>query len=148
MALIVGNLLTDPAANSFISLADADTYLGAGANSAWAAADVASKEAALVNASRWMAVSLAWCDNALADADLARVGHAAARMAVEALTVDLWASDAVGKQAKRYKAGSVEVEYAASSVRAMAGGKRFPWLHPMLRGLLCGTGVQRDVARR
>ena len=96
MALSGGNLLTDPAANSFISLADADTYLGAGANSAWAAADVASKEAALVNASRWMAVSLAWCDNALADADLARVGHAAARMAVEALTVDLWASDAVG----------------------------------------------------
>lgn len=28
MALIVGNLLTDPAAQSFISLTDADDYIG------------------------------------------------------------------------------------------------------------------------
>ncbi|SEU03186.1 DnaT-like ssDNA-binding protein [Paracoccus homiensis] len=148
MPLIVGNLLTDPAANSFISLADADAYLGAEANAPWSAAAPQAKEAALINASRWLSASLVWCDTALSDADLARVGHVSARLAVEALTVDLWASEAV-KDAKRYKAGSVEVEYQDTSRRGgAAGGKRFPWMFPMLRGLLCGTGVQRDVVRR
>lgn len=144
MPLIVGNLLADPSANSFISLADADAYLAVEGNAQWAAASVEAKEAALVNASRWLAVSLTWCSPNLSDADLVRVGRAAARLAVEALTVDLWSGEVIGKTAKRYKAGSVEVEYQdTKTIRgAQAGGKSFPWVYPMLSGLLCGGGTK------
>ena len=158
MALIVGNLLTDPAANSFISLSDAVEYLtdeagGASADTAigaWLVAGDDAKKSSLVKASRWMAVSLSWCHTSLSDDDMLRVGRVAARLAVQSLTVDLWASEDIGKAAKRYKAGSVEIEYhSATAARgAQAGGKRFPWAYPMLKGLLCGTGSQRDVVRR
>lgn len=156
MALVVGNLLTDPEATSFISLADALAYLtaegaDAGENTPlgkWFASGTPDQEATLVRASRWLAVSLSWCDTALSDDDLVRVGHVAARLAVQALTVDLWASEGA-KDAKRYKAGSVEVEYQdGRSSGAKAGGKKFPWVYPMLRGLLCGGGAQHDVVRR
>lgn len=148
MPLIVGNLLTDPAATSFISLADAAPYLAGVAD--WVAADPAAQETALTNASRWMAAMFPWCRNDLTDAELTRVGYVAARLAVQALTVDLWAAPDVGKEAKRYKAGSVEIEYhsPAAARGAQAGGKRFPWAYPMLKGLLCGTGGQYDVVRR
>ena len=150
MALIVGNLLTDPAATSFISTADALAYLMAEGNANWITEDEARQEATLIAASRWMAVSLPWCRDDLTAAELARVGYVAARLAVQALTVDLWAAPDVGKDAKRYKAGSVEVEYhSATAARgAQAGGTRFPWAYPMLKGLLCGTGGQHDVVRR
>ena len=156
MALVVGNLLTDPAANSFISVADAQAFLGVetGASDptspvgAWLAAGTVEQEQTLVSASRWLAVSLSWCDPDLSEDDLARVGQVAARLAVQALTVDLWASEGA-KDAKRYKAGTVEVEYQdRQSGGAKAGGKRFPWVYPMLRGLICGGGAQHDVVRR
>jgi len=158
MPLIVGNLLTDPAANSFISLVDAVDYLADEASGAlppsgldeWLTAAESDKESSLVRASRWLAVSMPWCCKTLSDGDLIRVGHVAARLAVQALTTDLWAAPATGKDAKRYKAGSVEVEYhSPTTVRgAQAGGRRFPWVYPMLKGLLCGTGGQHDVVRR
>ena len=156
MALIVGNLLTEPAATSFISLADAEAYLtqeAAGQADTtpvgrWFVASSSTKEAMLVRASRWLAVSLPWAAVPLTDADLARVGAVAARLAVDALEGDLWASEAIGKQAKRYKAGSVEIEYADTGrvSGANAGGKRFPWVYPMLRGLLSDAS-QRKVVR-
>lgn len=158
MALIVGNLLTTPAATSFISLADAVAYLEAEAAGAgvgtpmgdWLVSGFDVQEATLARASRWMAISLPWCRNDMQAADLVAIGHVAARLAVQALNVDLWAAPEVGKDAKRYKAGSVEVEYhSATAARgAQAGGRRFPWAYPMLKGLLCGTGGQHDVVRR
>lgn len=158
MPLIVGNLLEDPAATSFISIADADEYLTAEAagRSAgtpmgdWLASDSATRESTLVRASRWMAATLPWCRADLSDSDIERVGHVAARIAVEALTVDLWAAESVGKDAKRYKAGTVEVEYQDRGQRrgAEAGGKWFAWAFPMLRGLLCGGNGQHNVVRR
>lgn len=158
MALIVGNLLTDADANSFISLADAIAYLtaeGAGADDAsdlgaWFITREDIQEATLVRASRWLAVTLPWCGKNLSDDDLVRVGHVAARLAVLALKTDLWAAPVTGKDAKRYKAGSVEVEYHTPGAArgAQAGGRRFPWAYPMLKGLLCGTGGQHDVVRR
>ncbi|RJL08418.1 DnaT-like ssDNA-binding protein [Paracoccus siganidrum] len=148
MPLVVGNLLIDPEANSFISLADADAYLEAEGAGAWQAAPTEAKEAALVNASRWMAVSLNWCHKDLSDEELIVVGRAAARLAVQALTVDLWAPENVGKDAKRYKAGSVEVEYQNRRPVAgpVAAGKRFPWLLPML-GSLISSGTSRWLLR-
>lgn len=157
MPLIVGNLLTDPLANSFISLSDAEAYLSlegalAGDQSEmgkWFLLDNARKEASLVIASRWMAASLPWGREGIAESDLVRVGYVAARLAVIAAQSSLWASEAIGKQAKRYKAGSVEIEYqSAGSIRgAKAGGKAFPWVYPMLRGIL-GSAGQHDVVRR
>lgn len=157
MPLIVGNLLTDPEAQSFISLTDAVAYLEAEAAGQltgtpigdWITLDASEQEATLSKASRWMALTLPWRPCGLSDDNLIRVGQAAARLAMVSLTTDLWATEAVGKAAKRYKAGTVEIEYQdASRTRgAIAGGKRFPWLYPMLRGLI-GGGNQHDVARR
>lgn len=158
MPLVVGNLLEDPAATSFISLADADEYITAeagGVNTGtamgdWLTAGSDARESSLVRASRWMASTLPWCSTTLSGGDMVRVGHVATRIAVEAFTVDLWAAESVGKDAKRYKAGSVEVEYQDRGQKrgAEAGGKRFPWAYPMLRGLMCGGNGQHDVVRR
>jgi hypothetical protein len=148
--LMVGNLLIDPEATSFISLEDADTYLAEEKNKAWdAAASNGHREGALISASRWLAMSLPWVPCPLTEAGLSRVAAVTARLAAVALTVDLWEPETIGKQAKRYKAGSVEIEYqAAGPVRgAVAGGRRFGWIYPMLRGLI-GTAGQHDVARR
>lgn len=158
MPLTVGNLLDNPAANSFISLSDATEYLtdeGAGyregtALGDWFATGSDVQESALVRASRWMATNLPWCSAELEDDDLVRVGRVAARLSVDALTTDLWSAETLGKDAKRYKAGSVEVEYhsPAAAHGARAGGKRFPWVYPMLKGLLRGGNGQHDVVRR
>lgn len=152
MALVVGNLMNDPAATSFISVADADVYLAVEGNDQWAAAAVPDKEAALVNASRWLAVSLPWCDPDLSADDLVRVGHVAARLAVQALTVDLWASgDARGNLTEEtIEAGTARSteKYDGRSRGVSAGGQSFSWVRPMLRGLLCGGGAQHDVVRR
>ena len=157
MALIVGNLLTDPAANSFISVADAVAYLTDEASGQlppapvgqWLTAAESDQESSLVRASRWLAVGPTWRCNALSDADLVRVGHVAARLAVIALSTDLWAVEDQAPTAKRYKADTVEVEYFEAKPKGLrAGGKGFPWIYPMLRGLLCGGGSQRDVVRR
>ena len=144
MPLIVGNLLTNPAANSFISLDDAVAYLtdeGSGAVpdtplGLWLTAAESDKESSLVRASRWMAGALKWCASDISDADMVRVGHVAARLAVSALTVDLYEATQPGRQVKRAKAGSAEVEFADAG-SAQAAGRFWPWLFPMLRGLVC-----------
>lgn len=145
MALTVGNLLTDPAANSFISLSDAIRYLADEASGAmpdaalgqWMAALESDQESSLVRASRWMAGALMWCKRDLTDDDNLRVGRAAARLAVSALTVDLYEAAVPGTMKKRVKAGSVEVEYTDPQQLAQAAGRVWPWLMPMLRGLVC-----------
>lgn len=144
----VGNLLLDPAAQSFISREDADAYLSieaAGRVSDWLLSGVMAQEASLAGASRWMADTLSWCRRDLDEADMIRVGRAAARLAVTA--TEFWAPEAIGKTAKRYKAGSVEVEYQGGLVLgAKAAGQAFPWLYPMLDGLVC-SGSTRWIAR-
>ena len=142
MALIVGNLLTDTAANSFISLSDADAYLadeGAGADLStplgrWFVLDVGEKESSLVRASRWLAASYRFIP--LDAASLVRVGHVAARLAVESTGTSLFTGVNVTGQKKRVKAGSVEVEYADGSMNAHAAGLYWPWLDGMLYGLV------------
>lgn len=149
MPLIVGNLLTDQTANSWISVADADAYLAVEGNAEWSQATEPAKEAALVNSSRWLAYSLPWCSPDLTDDQLTQVGYVAARLAVQALTTDLWAAEGVNGPVNRYKADTVEIQYfEGSKSGATAGGKSYPWVYPMLRGMLCGGGAQHDVARR
>lgn len=137
MAVNVGNLLTDPAAQSFISAADAAAYLEAEGNAAWSAADVVAQEAALVRASRWMAGALKWYKTELTTEELTRVGQVAARIAVDALSVDLYAAADTRGDLKRVKADTVEIEWAGAASSYQAGGRSWPWLMAMLSGLVC-----------
>lgn len=151
MAITTGNLLTDPDAQSFISVADADAYLMPEQRIAWDLATNTAREAALVTASRWLASTMAWRSDLLAyampAADLVRIGQVTARLAVEALSTDLYAATVTGKTIKRAKAGSAEVEYADDAHRAQAAGRLWPWLLPMLGGLIGNSGALRRVVR-
>ena len=142
MALIVGNLLTDPAANSFISLLDAEAYLadeGAGADlttplGRWFVLGASEKESSLVRASRWLAATYRFIP--LDAAGLTRVGHVAARLAAESTGTSMFTGVNVTGQKKRVKAGSVEVEYRDGVMTAHAAGMYWPWLDGMLYGLI------------
>lgn len=146
MPVIVGNLLTDPSAQSFISLADAVAYIGAEGDAPWLGLEEAVQEAGLIRASRWMAGTLNWCKTDLSEVELARVGQVAARLAVNGMATDFYAAADARGPIKRVKAGSAEVEWAGAGMEAyQAGGKYWPWLSSMLKGLLCaprsGIGV-------
>lgn len=142
MALIVGNLLTDPAAQSFISLADADDYLAPEQNTAWDIARNDQREAALVRASRWLVGAYRFLP--LDDAGLIQIGRVVARLAAETMTLQgdadttvrpLFAGTDTGKVVKSATAGSVSVTYQ-DGIRADAAGMAWPWLKPMLAGLI------------
>lgn len=140
--LIVGNLLTDPAAQSFISLVDADAYLAPEQNTAWDVARNDQREAALVRASRWLVGTYRFLP--LDDAGLVQIGRVAARLAAETMTLQgdtkadvrpLFAGTDTGKVVKSATAGSVSVTYQ-DGIRADAAGMAWPWLKPMLAGLI------------
>lgn len=141
MGVVVGNLLTDPSAQSFINVADALAYLEPEAAVAapetamarWIAADEAVQEASLVRASRWLAGAFDW--HVLDTASVTRVGHVAARLAAESFGRETFAGvDAAGVVASE-TVGPISVTYRAG-VSADAGGLAFDWLRPMLRGLI------------
>ncbi|VDS08877.1 hypothetical protein PARHAE_02062 [Paracoccus haematequi] len=146
MPLIVGNLLTDPEAQSFISLADALAYLEPEAAVAapetamaqWIAADETVQEASLVRVSRWLAGHFQWYP--LGAVELIRVGHVAARLAAESHGRETFAGVDGSAAVKREKVGPIEVEYVGASV-ADVGGLSFDWLRPMLRGLIAAPGL-------
>ena len=135
MALVVGDLLSDANAQSFVSAEDADAYLGPEANAAWDGATAEQREAALVVASRWLLASIPWAVDELDEDELAQVGRVAARVAVEALGRDLMAVTDSQSQVKRETVGPITVEY-----RDTRGGLVFPWLRPMLRGIATAGG--------
>lgn len=133
MALIVGNLLTDPAAQSFVSLVDADDYLAPEQNTAWDVARNDQREAALVRASRWLVGAYRFLP--LNDAGMAQIGRVTARLAAESIDKPLFAGTEAGKVVKTATAGSVSVTYQ-DGIRADAAGMAWPWLKPMLAGLI------------
>lgn len=133
MALSVGNLLTDPAAQSFISLEDADSYLAAERHVLWQAAEPLDQEAALVRASRWLASAYAW--NSLSEMDLLRVGHVAARLAAETVGANIYAGVDTASAVASEKVGSIAVTYR-TDMTADVAGLALPWLKAMLRGLI------------
>ena len=134
MALIVGNLLTDPDAQSFISLADADEYLGIEQNNDWNLAPTEDQEAALVRASRWLVAAYDFVDGA----DPARLGYIAARIAGETVGKPLFAGTDTGAVVSSERVGPVAVTYA-TGLRADAAGMAWPWLKPLLAGLIVGN---------
>ena len=133
MAITVGNLLTDPAAQSFISLIDADDYLAPEQNTAWDIARNDQREAALVRASRWLAGAYRFAP--LDAAGLAQVGRVVARLAAETVGKPLFAGTDTGAVVQSERVGPVAVTYA-TGVRADAAGMAWPWLKPMLSGLI------------
>lgn len=133
MALIVGNLLTDPAAQSFISLADADDYIGVEQNDTWNLARSDEQEAALVRASRWLAGAYRFAP--LDAAGLAQVGRVVARLAAETVGKPLFAGTDTGAVVASERVGPVAVTYA-TGLKADAAGIAWPWLKPMLSGLI------------
>lgn len=145
MALVVGNLLLNPLAQSFISDADAVAYLQVEAPAsptvaAWIIRNPDQREASLASASRWMAMVLHWCRRDLTTDELSVVGLVAARVAAETWGAALYGSSTSARVKKRVKAGSVEVEYAdvaEAYAQARAGGNSWPWIDAMLNGLIC-----------
>ena len=133
MALIVGNLLTDPAAQSFISREDADAYLGVEMNEAWNLAGHDEQEAALVRASRWLVGAYRFLP--LDVAGLAQMGRVTARLAGESMNRPLFAGTDTGAVVQSERVGPVSVTYA-TGVKADAAGMAWPWLKPMLAGLI------------
>lgn len=136
MAIITGDLLTDPAAQSFISVEDADAYLAPERRHAWDVAQDDQREAALVQASRWLGV--AYRLRPLDSVGLIRIGHVVARLAAETLaegSLNLFTGTNTSKVIKSVKAGSVDVVYQ-DALKADAAGRAWPWLDSMLFGLV------------
>ena len=142
MPLLVGNLLTDTAANSFISLEDALAYFGPEIAMAepgtqlgdWMALDPAVQEASLSRASRWMAETFTWYR--LEDETLPRVGRVAARLAVETIGRSIFGgTEAAGIVVSESVDGVGSVTYR-SDVRSDVSGLSLPWLRQALSGLV------------
>lgn len=142
MALIVGNLLTDPAAQSFISREDADDYLAPEQNTAWDIARNDQREAALVRASRWLVGAFRFLP--MDDAGLVQIGRVAARLAAETMVLQgdtnstvrpLFAGTDTSAVVQSERVGPVSVTYA-TGIKADAAGMAWPWLKPMLAGLI------------
>lgn len=130
--LIAGNLLTDPAAQSFISLTDADAYLAPEQHEAWDVARDDQREAALVRASRWLAGAYRF--RPLTPAGEAQLGRVAARLAAETIGKPLFVGVDTAAVVQSESVGSVSVTYA-TGIKADAAGMAWPWLKPMLAGL-------------
>lgn len=153
MPLIVGNLLTDPSAQSFISLADAEEHISVEAAAsrpvaAWMALTTVQKEGSLVVSSRWLATVFKWCVTDLTEAELLTVGRVAVRVSTATYGTMLYGSSSSAQIKKRVRAGTTEVEYAdvaSAYSQAQSGGNSWPWIDAMLRGLICdprnGLGV-------
>ena len=133
MALIVGNLLTDPAAQSFISREDADAYLGVEMNEAWNLAGHDVQEAVLVRASRWLVGAYRFLP--LDAGGLAQMGRVTARLAGESMDRPLFAGTDTDAVVQSERVGPVSVTYA-TGIKADAAGMAWPWLKPMLSGLV------------
>lgn len=132
-SLLVGDLTIDPTASSFISVEEADRYLAPELHAEWLAADVQQRAAALVRASRWLAMTFRW--RILSQEDLARVGLVAARLAAETVTVHIFkgASATGAVQSERF--GEVSFTYRTDLV-ADAAGLSWDWLEKALAGLI------------
>lgn len=140
MPISVGDVTTDPTAQSFISVADADAYLAPERIEVWDTASVDAREAALVTSSRWLAATYSF--KALSDAALVAVGLVAARLGVESLSVPLFAGTDTAQQIHSETVGSISVTYRDGALKADAAGMAWPWLKTMLRDQVEGGSTK------
>lgn len=148
MAITVGT-------ESYISVADADTYWVDRNNGVWSAASVADKEKALREAAvyidgtyegRWIGEHpgassqvLAWPRNSAVDSEgrsvtgiPQRVKDSTARLALEGLSAFLSQAEDRGGRIARAKVGPLDVSY----FRDAPAGTAYPFLDLMLKPLL------------
>ena len=158
MALIVGT-------NSYISVADADAYFATRLNSsAWINADTATKEAALIQATRTLDAlydwdgsladdnqSLGWprsdaydCEGRTIDSDIIPecVANATCEEALHLLSGDVLTTPSLLTQGfKKAKLGSMEIEVADSASTATPDK-----VSTMARDMLSCVGTQKSGA--
>lgn len=155
MALVVedGTGLTN--ANSFVSVADADTYLADRGRTAWAALTTQQKEAALINATDFLNAAFGWvgyrntATQALAWPRTSyspripagvpvQVKQAVTRVADLAATegASLFSAVSGSELVRRAQAGPVSVEFSDQALAVAATGRALmPWLNDLLAGL-------------
>lgn len=153
-------------ANSYLSVADCDTYWtdragdAAGYATAWAAATTDQKQAALIRATAYLDAMYEWATGVKYDEDqglawprsgsIDRHGYdidqdvipqpikdAVAELAARALSADLGGGDQ-GREMTTVSAGSVSVSYRPGS-----DAKTYPLVDAILRGLIIGSGNVR-----
>lgn len=173
MALSIVATAGSATANSFVTLAEAETYMeGRGNKSTWTAAADADKNIALVDATRDVDAlrfaglradstqALAWPRQYATNPDSptgswydtdevpTRVKNATCELAfqyIKAGTTDVAAIDSKAN-VKRKKVDVLETEYFSSS-DTPRGLARYPRIHNWLRPLLTGSGVSAEVVR-
>lgn len=148
--------------DSYADRVEADAYFAARGVAAWAAADAAARDAALLRATAWiegryrwagrlvdLAQPLAWprtgaCDDEGRPLDGIphRVKAACAELALVALSEDLAPPLDRGGRVLAERVGQIEVDYAPDA----PSGRSFPAVEALLRGLLRG-GVATAVRR-
>jgi len=156
-------------ANSYVSLADADTYFADRSNSTWAALDNTVKQKGLLDATEYVGSLYrgSWLGSLYSTEqglDWPRVGAydpegrpldgvpkdlqaAICRLALESATNgDLVTSQDRGGQVKREKIGPIETEYADGA----PAGRTFPYLDDLLSSLVTGNrrGMVVTLQRR
>jgi len=161
MALITEDGTGLSTAESYLSVADADTYWSNRGNATWAAATDANKEEALRRSTQYLDGTFRWIgsiltltqalgwpragawdheERTLADQVPVLLEQAAAELALEGLSAELLVTVARTDRASRVKAGSVEVEFemGVSSQKAFALAYRY--LAPLIESRI-GGGV-------
>lgn len=161
MAIVVGT-------DTYLSVADADTYWTNRNNSVWGAATTAAKEAALREATKYVDGAfnfigyqiitnvLAWPRDAaqVTEGNFAgkvydnttippQVKDAVAELALEALSADLAPTLARGGAIKREKVDVIEVEYMDFA----PSGKVYAFASMILKPLTVGTKTTRKLTR-
>lgn len=148
-------------ANSFVSVADADSYHSTRGNASWTGTD-AVKEAALVRATDYIqqkyngawkgclvsySQPLDWPRSGITgvdeDAIPQRLKSAVCELALEALSATLNPSLERGGAIKREKIDVIEVEYMDSAI----GSTKRPAVDGFLSPYLSGSGINVPVVR-
>ncbi|WP_434033588.1 DnaT-like ssDNA-binding protein [Cupriavidus sp. a3] len=154
MALVVEDSTGKPDANSYVSVAEADSYHGDRGNANWSAAT--TKEAALINATSYVdslyrfqglrasdTQALEW-PRAGVTGIPKRLKDAVCELALRALSGPL-AADVAPEQVIETTVGPITKKYAAAPLNG--GRKRYPLVDGMLRPLLVVTSGNVPLLR-
>ncbi len=166
MALVAEDGTGKSDANSYISLADAETYFtNRGVPASWTAATNAEKEAALVSATQYLDANYEWATGDIGSDTQAlgwprsgaydrfgrsiestvvppRVEDACCEAAVRALDGDLL-GDQTQKVVEEEVTGAVRVRYSEAAPQ----GTTYPLIDALLLGLAMSTLYQVEVVR-
>lgn len=166
MALVAEDGTGKSDANSYISLADAETYFtNRGIPAAWSAATNAEKEAALVSATQFIDANYEWATGVIGSETQAlgwprsgaydrfgrsisstvvppRVEDACCEASLRALSGDLLA-DQTQKVIEEEVTGAVRVRYSEDA----AQGTLYPLIDALLIGLAASTTYQVEIVR-